>query len=94
MRTASPPSAPPTRREIATHEFGFGLDGVIRARGAAVSGILNGVDDAVWDPAPTALIARVTRRTDLPARPLQGGAAAGAGPGVDARAPLLPSSAG
>ncbi len=37
--------------EIATHEFGCGLDGVIRGRGAEVSGILNGVDGTVWDPA-------------------------------------------
>ena len=36
--------------EIATPEFGFGLDGVIRGRGNDVSGILNGVDGSVWDP--------------------------------------------
>jgi starch synthase len=37
--------------EIATHEFGNGLDGVIRSRGGDVSGILNGVDGTVWNPA-------------------------------------------
>ncbi len=37
--------------EIATHEFGCGLDGVIRGRQADVSGILNGVDPAIWNPA-------------------------------------------
>lgn len=37
--------------EIATPEFGAGLDGVVRARAAAVSGILNGIDNAVWNPA-------------------------------------------
>jgi starch synthase len=36
--------------EIATPAFGCGLDGVVRSRGADVSGILNGVDDAVWNP--------------------------------------------
>jgi starch synthase len=47
--------------EIATPEFGFGLDGVIRGRGADVSGILNGIDTEVWDPAhDTALAARYT----------------------------------
>lgn len=46
VTTVSPSHA----REIATPEFGFGLDGVIRDRGADVSGILNGVDAAVWDP--------------------------------------------
>ena len=43
--------SPTYAREIATHEFGFGLDGVVRGRGAAVSGVLNGVDRTVWDPA-------------------------------------------
>lgn len=43
--------------EIATHEFGCGLDGVIRSRGADVSGILNGVDGTVWDPAQDAALA-------------------------------------
>jgi starch synthase len=46
--------SPTYAREIATHEFGFGLDGVIRGRGTDVSGVLNGVDGAVWDPATDA----------------------------------------
>ncbi|GAB4060305.1 glycogen synthase GlgA [Uliginosibacterium sediminicola] len=37
-------------REIATPEFGCGLEGVIQGRGKQVSGILNGVDYQVWDP--------------------------------------------
>ena len=48
--------SPTYAREIATHEFGFGLDGVIRGRGADVTGVLNGVDGAVWDPATDAAI--------------------------------------
>jgi starch synthase len=43
--------SPTYAHEISTHEFGCGLDGVIRGRGAAVSGILNGIDDEVWNPA-------------------------------------------
>ena len=43
--------------EIATPDFGYGLDGVIRGRGADVSGILNGIDEVVWDPARDAAIA-------------------------------------
>ena len=43
--------SPSYAAEIATHEFGCGLDGVIRGRQADVSGILNGVDAAVWNPA-------------------------------------------
>lgn len=49
--------SPTYAREIATHEFGCGLDGVIRGRGAQVTGILNGIDDAVWNPATDPSIA-------------------------------------
>ena len=45
--------------EITTHEFGCGLDGVIRSRVSDVSGILNGVDGNVWNPqTDTALASR------------------------------------
>lgn len=37
--------------EILTPEGGFGLDGALRDRWAAVSGILNGIDDEAWNPA-------------------------------------------
>jgi starch synthase len=49
--------SPTYAREIATPEFGFGLDGVIRGRGGDVSGILNGVDRTIWDPATDAGLA-------------------------------------
>jgi len=49
--------SPTYAREIATHEFGCGLDGVIRGRGAVVSGVLNGIDDEVWNPATDLSIA-------------------------------------
>lgn len=46
-------------REIATPEFGCGLEGVIQSRGADVSGILNGVEYSIWNPdADTSLAAR------------------------------------
>jgi starch synthase len=50
--------SPTYAREIATPEFGFGLDGVIRGRGADVSGVLNGVDGAVWNPAKDSSLAQ------------------------------------
>jgi starch synthase len=53
LTTVSPSYA----REIATHEFGCGLDGVIRGRDGAVAGILNGIDDDVWNPAADPAIA-------------------------------------
>jgi starch synthase len=37
--------------EMATPEFGCGLDGLVKARGTDVSGILNGVDGTIWGPA-------------------------------------------
>ena len=49
--------SPTYAREIATHEFGCGLDGVIRGRGTAVSGILNGIDTDIWNPATDPAIA-------------------------------------
>ena len=49
--------SPNYAREIATHEFGCGLDGVVRERGSSVVGILNGIDDALWNPATDPAIA-------------------------------------
>ena len=49
--------SPTYAREIATPEFGCGLDGVIRSRAGAVHGILNGVDGVIWDPATDAGLA-------------------------------------
>ncbi len=46
LSTVSPTYA----REIQTPEFGCGLDGALRARAAVLSGILNGVDYAIWSP--------------------------------------------
>ena len=37
--------------EIQTREGGMGLDGLLRARSADLVGILNGIDETVWDPA-------------------------------------------
>jgi starch synthase len=36
--------------EIQRPESGFGLDGLLRARRAVLSGIVNGIDNAVWNP--------------------------------------------
>ena len=37
--------------ELLTPEFGIGMDGVLRARQADLSGIVNGIDLEVWNPA-------------------------------------------
>jgi starch synthase len=49
--------SPTYAREIATHEFGCGLDGVIRSRAADVHGIINGIDPQTWNPATDPAIA-------------------------------------
>jgi starch synthase len=43
--------SPRYAREIMTPEQGCGLDGVLRYRADQLTGILNGVDYAVWNPA-------------------------------------------
>ena len=42
--------SPTYAEEIRTPDGGMGMDGLLRARGAALSGILNGIDTQVWDP--------------------------------------------
>jgi starch synthase len=34
-----------------SEEFGFGLEGVLRSRAGSLTGILNGVDETIWNPA-------------------------------------------
>lgn len=48
--------SPTYAQEITTPEQGCGLDGVLRKRQAVLHGILNGVDDAVWNPASDPLV--------------------------------------
>jgi len=52
LNTVSPTYA----REIQTPEFGFGLDGALRARADALTGILNGADYGEWDPRTDAFL--------------------------------------
>jgi starch synthase len=50
--------SPTYAAEIRTPEGGMGLDGLLRERAAVVSGILNGLDTRVWDPAHDELLPR------------------------------------
>ncbi|HEX4262585.1 MAG TPA: glycogen synthase GlgA [Acetobacteraceae bacterium] len=43
--------SPTYAAEIQTPAFGMGLDGLLRARAAVLSGIRNGIDTDVWNPA-------------------------------------------
>jgi starch synthase len=78
--------SPTYAREILTPEFGMGLDGLLRTRAADVQGIVNGIDDTVWNPATDAALPqtftalridmRVRNKTALQTR-------MGLAPGVD-----------
>lgn len=67
--------SPTYAQEIATTDFGMGLDGLIRARAESVHGIVNGIDTAIWNPAddpalaarfgPAQLRGRQTNRAEL-----------------------------
>jgi starch synthase len=57
--------SPTYAREIQTPEFGVGLDGVLRARSGRLTGILNGIDTEVWDPAKDSLLLHPYTATDL-----------------------------
>jgi starch synthase len=52
LNTVSPTYA----REIQTPEYGFGMDGALRARAARLTGILNGADYREWNPETDSLL--------------------------------------
>ena len=61
LTTVSPQYA----QEIQTKDFGSGLDPVIRERYDGVTGILNGLDHDIWDPAADAFIAKTYSMNDF-----------------------------
>jgi len=54
LTTVSPTYA----REIQSREQGCGLEGLLRDRAGALTGILNGVDATIWNPATDTLLAQ------------------------------------
>ncbi|PZR11206.1 MAG: glycogen synthase GlgA [Azospirillum brasilense] len=82
--------SPSYAAEIRTPEGGMGLDGLLRSRGTDVSGILNGIDETVWNPAADPLLTAPYGR-EHPERRAANKAALQAAMGleVDASAPLL-----
>jgi starch synthase len=57
--------SPTYAREIQTPEQGFRLDGLLRARASTLTGILNGIDDTVWNPETDRHIAANYSAADL-----------------------------
>lgn len=53
VTTVSPTHA----RELAADETSFGLGGIIRSLALPIVGILNGIDDAAWDPSTDPVLA-------------------------------------
>jgi starch synthase len=60
--------SPTYSREILNPDAGMGLEGLLRARVSALSGILNGIDVTAWNPANDARIATTYTATTLEAR--------------------------
>jgi starch synthase len=60
--------SPTYAAEICTSDGGMGMDGLLRTRADQLSGILNGVDVDVWDPASDPLIAANFTAADLAPR--------------------------
>ncbi len=60
--------SPTYASEICQPDAGMGLDGLLRERAAVVSGILNGIDETVWDPASDHLLAAPYDAAHLAAR--------------------------
>ncbi len=56
--------SPTYAQEILTPEFGAGLDAYLRTRREVITGIVNGIDESMWDPAvDSALDANFTAET-------------------------------
>jgi len=61
INTVSPTYA----KEIETPQYGHGLEGVLRDWDEALHGVVNGIDDAVWDPAADPYLTRTYGPDDL-----------------------------
>ena len=82
--------SPTYAAEIRSPEAGMGLDGLLRHRSAALTGILNGIDTAVWDPTTDAALAARFNAHTLDARAANKAALQRRfGLAAEARAPLL-----
>jgi starch synthase len=60
--------SPTYASEILTQAAGMGFDGILRARQSILSGILNGIDDNVWNPADDTRIAATYTASTIAAR--------------------------
>ena len=84
------PVSPTYAREILTPEFGCGLESFLRDRSQSITGVLNGIDVAAWDPATDKEIPMHFNVDTLPRRLVNKSALQkSVGLPEDARMPLL-----
>jgi len=57
--------SPTYRNEVLSEPLGAGLSGALKYRGEHFLGILNGIDDDIWNPLTDPMIERPFSRTDL-----------------------------
>ena len=57
--------SPTYANEILTPEFGYGLEGLLRERLRDFTGILNGIDDAAWNPAKDGNLPAIYSERDI-----------------------------
>ncbi len=82
--------SPTYAHEIQATEMGYGMQGLLTARRAVVSGILNGIDDKEWDPASDPHLAAHYDARDLSGKAeVKRALQQRMGLEVDAQAPLL-----
>jgi starch synthase len=88
--------SPTYARELTRPEFGAGLDGVVRSRAGQISGILNGIDTQVWNPAKdkalSAALPHAARQGEEP-QGAEGGIRPARGARPDLRRGLAPDAA-
>jgi starch synthase len=60
--------SPTYAQEICTAAFGMGLEGLLQSRRSDLTGIVNGIDDEVWDPATDKALTQTYTAKNLPQR--------------------------
>ncbi len=66
--TALTTVSPTYAQEICTSAYGMGLEGLLQSRRAQLTGIVNGIDDDVWNPATDSALAQTYDAKSLPKR--------------------------
>jgi starch synthase len=82
--------SPTYAQEIQTEKFGFGMQGLLKARSGDLTGILNGIDTQEWNPATdTHLIKNYSNRRIAGKKAVKHALQQHLGLQIDAAAPLL-----